>query len=94
MIAISPIIWTNERIEISSLLVETANVDENTVNFLWKVYDDSFGLVDNGVYQISKYTMDTTGHRIIDSNFIYYQNNPDSFSLNYILNQKGINKLK
>jgi len=93
MVAIRPVRWTNAGIEISALSVETANVDENTVDFLWKVYDDSFGVVDNGVFQISKYTMDTAGRRVADSNFIYYQSNPDSFSLNYVIEQKGFIQL-
>ena len=90
MIAIKPILWTNAQIEVTKISVEVVNETAGSVDFAWRFYNDTDSLIDYGVMQIGAITMDITGKRIVDSNFIYYQSNPDSFALNYVMSQKGL----
>lgn len=90
MTAIKPVLWTNAQIPVTQITVDVVNKTEGSVDFAWKLYNDTDSVIDYGVIQIAAITMGPNGGAVPDTDFINYSINPDSFPVIYVMGQKGL----
>jgi len=92
--SISPVLWTNAQIPVTNISVEVVNKTEGSVDFYWRLYNDTDSLIDYGIIQLGAINIDSTGARVFDRDFINFNNSPDSFPLPYVCGIKGLTIIK